>query len=74
MFTFRDMSVMMPESAHDAAALRASNLFKNALKLPKVRIKLKNRLTCTLGKHLPAWVKTFMLCRKVPPLTTKIFL
>jgi len=40
MFRFRDVSLKMPGSAHDAAALRASNLFKNAHKLTKVRMKL----------------------------------
>jgi len=42
------MSVKMTGSAHDAAALRASNLFKNAHKLPKVRMNLENMLTCSL--------------------------
>jgi len=42
MFRFRYVSMKMLGSVHDADAVKASNLFKNAHKLPKARMKLKH--------------------------------
>jgi len=39
--SFRDISVKMPGSVHDASVLRASNLYKNVANLPQVKVYFK---------------------------------